>query len=66
MTGAEYLSGQVLADLWREIDAAFDDELRQAGQPAQEFLKTRNKAWNLVGRVHFNLGSSQNLPERAR
>ncbi len=59
MTGAEYLSGQVLADLWREIDAAFDDELRQAGQPVQEFLKARNKAWNLVGRVHFNLAENR-------
>ena len=59
MTGAEYLSGQVLADLWREMDAAFDDELRQAGQPVQEFLKARNKAWNLVGRVHFNLAENR-------
>ena len=29
------------------------------GQPVQEFLKARNTAWNLVGRVHFNLAENR-------
>ena len=29
MTGAEYLTASVLADLWRQMDAAFDAELRE-------------------------------------
>jgi superfamily II DNA or RNA helicase len=59
MTGAEYLTTSVLADLWRSIDAAFDSEMAQAGVSVQEFLKSRNAAWNLVGRVHFNLAENR-------
>jgi superfamily II DNA or RNA helicase len=59
MTGAEYLTSTVLADLWRGMDAAFDAELADAGLPVQEFLKGRHPAWNLVGRVHFNLAENR-------
>jgi superfamily II DNA or RNA helicase len=59
MTGAEYLTGAVLADLWRGMDAAFDAELADAGLPVQEFLKGRHPAWNLIGRVHFNLAENR-------
>ena len=59
MTGAEYLTAAVLADLWRSMDAAFDDELAEARLPVQEFLKGRHPAWNLVGRVHFNLAENR-------
>ena len=59
MTGAEYLTAAVLADLWRAIDAAFDLELAETGLSVQEFLKSRHPAWNLVGRVHFNLAENR-------
>jgi superfamily II DNA or RNA helicase len=59
MIGAEYMTAAVLADLWRGIDAAFDAELAQAGLSVQEFLKSRHPAWNLVGRVHFNLAENR-------
>src|SRR5712671_4121794 len=59
MTGAEYLTGAVLADLWRGMDAAFDAELAQAKLSVQEFLKRRHPAWNLVGRVNFNLAENR-------
>jgi SNF2 family DNA or RNA helicase len=59
MTGAEYLTASVLADLWRGMDAAFDAELIEAKLPVQEFLKSRHPAWNLVGRVHFNLAENR-------
>jgi superfamily II DNA or RNA helicase len=59
MTGAEYLTASVLADLWRAMDAAFDSELTLAEVSVQEFLKSRNPAWNLVGRVHFNLAENR-------
>jgi superfamily II DNA or RNA helicase len=58
MTGAEYLTVAVLADLWRGMDAAFDAELADARLSVQEFLKGRHPAWNLVGRVHFNLAEN--------
>jgi non-specific serine/threonine protein kinase len=59
MTGAEYLTVAVLADLWRGMDAAFDAELTDARLSVQAFLKGRHPAWNLVGRVHFNLAENR-------
>src|SRR5712675_1651229 len=63
MTGAEYLTAAVLADLWRGIDAAFDVELADARLSVQEFLKGRHPAWNLIGRVHFNLAENRKNEE---
>ena len=59
MTGAEYLSAEVLGSLWRGMGQAFTTELAEANCPLQEFLKRRNPAWNLVGRVHFNLAENR-------
>ncbi|WFU39850.1 DEAD/DEAH box helicase [Bradyrhizobium sp. CB82] len=59
MIGGEYLTTDVLADLWRDMDAAFDAELAGAGLSVQEFLKGRHPAWNLIGRVHFNLAENR-------
>ena len=55
MTGAEYLTAKVLLALWDELDTAFRVELTESGQSLQNFLKALHPAWNLVGRVHFNL-----------
>jgi superfamily II DNA or RNA helicase len=63
MTGAEYLTSDVLAALWGEIDVALRDELASAGESLQAFLKSRHPAWNLVGRVHFNLAENRKDPE---
>jgi SNF2-related domain/SNF2 Helicase protein len=59
MTGAEYLTTAVLANLWSGMDSAFDAELAQSNLTVQEFLKSRHPAWNLVGRVHFNLAENR-------
>ena len=59
MTGAEYLSVSVLESLWADLDAAFRLELSESGTAVENFLKTRNPAWNLVGRVHFNLAENR-------
>lgn len=59
MTGAEYLTATVLRALWQETDAAFRLELYESACGVQEFLKRRNPAWNLVGRVHFNLAENR-------
>jgi non-specific serine/threonine protein kinase len=59
MTGAEYLTADVLTDLWRSVDAAFNTELGEAKLSVQEFLKRRQPVWNLVGRVHFNLAENR-------
>ena len=59
MEGAEYVTTAALTDLWRSIDTAFDVELGDAGLSVQAFLKSRHPAWNLVGRVHFNLAENR-------
>ena len=58
MTGAEYLTASVLRSLWTDLDAAFRAELTQSMRSLQDFLKHRHPAWNLVGRVHFNLAEN--------
>ncbi|MGH8858114.1 MAG: ATP-dependent helicase, partial [Polaromonas sp.] len=63
MTGAEYLMPEVLATLWGEIDAALHQEMASAKVSLQDFLKSRHPAWNLVGRVHFNLAENRKDPE---
>jgi superfamily II DNA or RNA helicase len=63
MTGAEYLSGPVLRDLWRALDNAFAAELHESKATRQEFLRRRSPAWNLVGRVHFNLAENRHDAE---
>jgi non-specific serine/threonine protein kinase len=59
MTGAEYLSGNVLRGLWEALETAFHDERDAAGVSVQGFLRAKNPAWNLVGRVHFNLAENR-------
>lgn len=59
MMGAEYLTAPVLRALWTELDAAFRAELKQSKQSLQDFLKRLHPAWNLVGRVHFNLAENR-------
>jgi len=50
MTGAEYLTTAVLADLWRSLDAAFDVELGEAKLSVQEFssVVSRLGIWSVA------------------
>ena len=59
MTGAEYLTAEVLHTFWQELDAAFGIQWAESKCELQDFLKRRNPAWNLVGRVHFNLAENR-------
>jgi non-specific serine/threonine protein kinase len=59
MPGAEYLTGKVLRALWGATDEAFAAELAESGATVQDFLKRLNPAWNVVGRVHFNLAENR-------
>ncbi|MDR3723994.1 MAG: DEAD/DEAH box helicase [Terracidiphilus sp.] len=59
MTGAEYLTVSVLRALWLEIDKALRTELSETHCGVQDFLRQRNSAWNLVGRVCFNLAENR-------
>ena len=63
MMGAEYVTAEVLAALWHELDSAFGVELAESKCGIQDFLKRRNPVWNLVGRVHFNLAENSKDPD---
>jgi superfamily II DNA or RNA helicase len=59
MPGAEYLTPDVLLALWEATEAACAAALTAARTDLQTFLKHLNPAWNLVGRVHFNLAENR-------
>jgi superfamily II DNA or RNA helicase len=59
MAGAEYLTPDVLRDLWAAIGGAVAASLAASGADLQGFLKSLNPVWNLVGRVHFNLAENR-------
>jgi superfamily II DNA or RNA helicase len=63
MPGAEYLTVDVLRDLWVAMAASLAAALATSGVELQELLKRLNPAWNLVGRVHFNLAENRRDPE---
>ncbi|MBW4047503.1 MAG: DEAD/DEAH box helicase [Proteobacteria bacterium] len=62
MKGAEYLSADTLLAFWSEIESALKEELTASGLSIQDFLKSKCPAWNLVGRVHFNLAENRKDP----
>ena len=59
MAGAEYLTSEVLLALWDATAEAFAASLKVARTGLQDFLQALNPAWNLVGRVHFNLAENR-------
>jgi non-specific serine/threonine protein kinase len=63
MTGLEYLTPDVLAALWRDLDAAFRRAFGASRQSLQDFLHSLHSAWSVVGRVHFNLAEYKLDPE---
>ena len=64
MPGAEYISTDLLRLLWHQIGQAFTHALGVANTDLPSFLKSLNPAWNVVGRVHFNLAENRRDPER--
>ncbi|HEX4368975.1 MAG TPA: DEAD/DEAH box helicase, partial [Rhodopila sp.] len=64
MEGAEYLTEAVLLALWDDMVLAFGAGLEAARGGLQRFLNELNPAWNLVGRVHFNLAENRRDAEQ--
>jgi superfamily II DNA or RNA helicase len=64
MAGAEYLTEAVLLALWDETALAFTALHAAARTGLQRFLNALNPAWNLVGRVHFNLAENRRDAEQ--
>lgn len=63
MQGAEYLTQQVLGDIWSELDAWVRDEALQHRDGLTGFLKERAALWQQVGRVCFHLAENRRDPD---
>ena len=59
MPGAEYISADLLLDLWHQIGQALTRAFTVAEADLQTFLRGLNPAWNLVGRIYFNLAENR-------
>jgi non-specific serine/threonine protein kinase len=55
MTGAEYLSREVLSIVWRSMLDSFRTEIREYKGSVEEFVHTYSPDVHLVGRVFFHL-----------
>ncbi len=64
MTGAEYLSRDVLESLWRDLDVWVRQEIAEHFQEGlSDFLAQRAPLWRQVGRVCFHLAENRRDPE---
>src|SRR5208283_1094126 len=58
----EYLTGEVLARLWAELDAHVRAAIARDSQGLPAYLKGCNPVWNAVGRVTFHLAENKRNP----
>ncbi len=59
MQGAEYLTGRVLEEIWRELDGWVRAEASSFKEGLAGFLKRRASLWHQVGRVCFHLAENR-------
>ena len=60
MKGGEYLTLEVLTNVWNAIKEALHSEVCAFSGSVQEYLQQYNPNWNLVGRVCFHLAENKN------
>src|SRR5947208_11064558 len=63
MTGLEYLTADVLAGWWRDLDSLVRSEIERHPSGAQGYLRERNTQWRFVGRVTFHLAENKRNPQ---
>jgi non-specific serine/threonine protein kinase len=63
MPGAEYLNADVLLELWTDLATALAESLAASGHRPANGPRALNPAWNLIGRVHFNLAENRRDPD---
>lgn len=63
MRGGEYLTPQVLLDIWNALDHWTTAAVTATGT-LEAFLHTRAPKWRQVGRVCFHLAENKNDPDR--
>ena len=63
MQGGEYLNGDVLEELWADLDQWVKDEVSSSGNGLAEWLKKHAAIWHQVGRVCFHLAENKRDPK---
>ena len=63
MTGLEYLTPDVLANLWHDLDSHVRGEIEKHPGGAQGYLRECNPQWRFVGRVTFHLAENKRDPQ---
>jgi non-specific serine/threonine protein kinase len=63
MTGLEYLTPEVLANWWHDLDSLVRREIEHDPGGAQGYLRERNPQWRYVGRVTFHLAENKRDPQ---
>jgi non-specific serine/threonine protein kinase len=61
--GAEYLTPEVLAGWWTDLDTLVREEIAKTTGGPQAYLREKNPVWRLVGRVTFHLAENKRDPE---
>ncbi len=64
MRGRDYLTAELLVQLWREMEQQLHEELKHFAGSLQEYLAQYSARWNLIGRVCFHLAEDKRNPER--
>ncbi len=59
LSGLEYLNPSALAELWTALESFAGGEAARAGATIQDYLKTNNPLWNMVGRIVFHLAENR-------
>lgn len=63
MLGAEYLSTQVLQDLWQQLDVWLRERISADYRDLSDFLEFNAPAWHTAGRVCFHLAENKSNPD---
>ncbi len=64
MYGAEYISSEVLSQVWRELDEWVRREVAATQGGLGEFLQHRAPMWHQLGRICFHLAENKRDPNR--
>ncbi|MDR2391354.1 MAG: DEAD/DEAH box helicase, partial [Planctomycetota bacterium] len=62
MPGGEYVAPEVLIRLWERLDSRMREEAAAHGNGVAGWLRERNPAWRLVGKVCFHLAENRKNP----
>ncbi len=63
MLGSEYVTYQVLVDIWKQVNEALEVEIKASDDSLKDFLQQKSSVWNLMGRVCFHLAENKGSEE---